>query len=323
MNPRTWSAVRWAIGAAVVAVLILTLDPAQLATSLAHADLRLAVLGIAALTAVHLIAAETWRLLCRRLVDTALDRTDAIRRYYIAQALGGLTPANLGGDLYRVQAMRSSSGSYAAAAVPVAVQRATSYGALSGLAVLAVALLAVGGEISPALAVPALIVAALTVAFGAVLIAPWPWARRWRATIMGRFLSEASADAGQGTDRLRSSILIGLGLGAVFHAASIAATTLLLASVDSGAVTAASIAALTVARLAIAIPISPSGLGFQEGALSALFIGIGLSPATALAALLLARVSLLTTAIVGSVAFAAVSGISSPRGRGAIGPERL
>ena len=80
-------------------------------------------------------------------------------------------------------------------------------------------------------------------------------------------------------------------------------------------------AALAVARLAIAIPLSPSGLGFQEGALSALFVGIGLSPATALAALLLARVSLLTTAIAGAVAFGTVSGVSSPRGRGAIGPE--
>lgn len=305
MSPRAWSALRWAIGAAVVAVLVVTLDPAQLAASLSHADLRVAVLGIAALTAVHLIAAETWRLLCRRLVHTRLDWTDAVRRYFVAQALGGLTPANLGGDLYRVQAMRSISGSYAAATAPVAVQRATSYGALSGLAVIAVVFLVIGREINAALAIPALVVAALTLASSAVLIGGWRWARRGRAALMRRFLSEAAADLDHERDRLPSAILIGLGLGALFHAASIAATALLLASVDGGAVTPAAIAALAVARLAIAIPISPSGLGFQEGALSALFVGIGLSPATALAALLLARVSLLTTAIAGAVALGA------------------
>jgi uncharacterized protein (TIRG00374 family) len=78
-----------------------------------------------------------------------------------------------------------------------------------------------------------------------------------------------------------------------------------VAAINPDAVSLASIAALAVARLTLAIPISPSGLGFQEGALSALFVAIGLAPETALAALLLGRISLLTTTLVGAIALGA------------------
>ena len=52
------------------------------------------------------------------------------------------------------------------------------------------------------------------------------------------------------------------------------------------------IASIAVARLTILIPLSPSGLGFQEAALSVLFLQIGLSPEMALATALLNRLAL-------------------------------
>jgi uncharacterized protein (TIRG00374 family) len=72
-----------------------------------------------------------------------------------------------------------------------------------------------------------------------------------------------------------------------------------------------------VARLALTVPISPSGLGFQEGALSVLFVGLGLPAETALAALLLSRVSLLATTVIGAAAMA----LDSP-GAGRLAPLR-
>lgn len=312
MTPRLWTAARWAIGIAVVAALVLVSDPQALAGQLRTVNVGLAALGIGLLTAVHLVAAETWRMLTRRIAGVDLPRSEAVMRYYVSQALGGITPANLGGDVYRVQATRSSAGGYGAAATPVIVQRATSYLALSLIGLVALAVLGAGGSIELALALPALAVVLGGIAFAAFLLVPAGPMRRWRGRLLQLALGAPDADR---TDahalQLRASTLVGLTLGLVFHAASVIATTVLLAAVDPAAVSPMSIAALAVARLAITIPISPSGLGFQEGALSALFIGIGLSPATALGALLLGRVSLLTTAAVGGLALA----VSEPRRR--------
>jgi uncharacterized membrane protein YbhN (UPF0104 family) len=311
MSPRLRTAVRWTVGIAVIAVLVGVSDPQTLASELRRVDLGLAALGIALLTAVHLVAAEAWRLLTRRIAAVDLSRSEAVTRYYVSQALGGITPANIGGDVYRVQVTRSSAGGYAAAAAPVVVQRATSYLALSLLGVVALGVLAAAGSIDLALALPGLVVVLGGIAFAAFLLVPAGPMRRWRGRLLQLALGGADTDqADAHALRLRSSTLIGLVLGLAFHAFSVLATTVLLAAVDPAAVSPMSIAALAVARLAITIPISPSGLGFQEGALSALFIGIGLSPVTALGALLLGRLSLLTTAAVGGLALA----LTAPRG---------
>ena len=60
------------------------------------------------------------------------------------------------------------------------------------------------------------------------------------------------------------------------------------------------IASIAVARLTILIPLSPSGLGFQEAALSVLFLQIGLSPEMALATALLNRLALVLTVALGT-----------------------
>ena len=60
------------------------------------------------------------------------------------------------------------------------------------------------------------------------------------------------------------------------------------------------LASIAVARLSILIPLSPSGLGFQEAALSVLFLQIGLTAELALAAALLNRLALLGTMALGA-----------------------
>ena len=60
------------------------------------------------------------------------------------------------------------------------------------------------------------------------------------------------------------------------------------------------LASIAIARLSILIPLSPSGLGFQEAALTVLFLQIGLTAELALATALLNRLALLGTMALGA-----------------------
>jgi len=95
----------------------------------------------------------------------------------------------------------------------------------------------------------------------------------------------------------------GFGLGLVFHGVSLALGLLLVAAVDPATAgrPVEVLAALAVARLSLAVPISPNGLGIQEGALGLLFVQLGLEPEVALAALLLNRVALVGAVLLGAV----------------------
>jgi uncharacterized membrane protein YbhN (UPF0104 family) len=73
-----------------------------------------------------------------------------------------------------------------------------------------------------------------------------------------------------------------------------------MAAVDPAAVGVPVVAAIIVARLSLAVPILPSGLGANEAILVLLFSGLGLAPQTALAGLLLGRVALVLTTLVGA-----------------------
>jgi uncharacterized membrane protein YbhN (UPF0104 family) len=304
MSRLPWRLGRWGIGLAIVALLVWTLDPAALLDRLAGVDPRLALLGIGGLTVVHIIPAETWRMLCRRLGGLQLPWWSSVSAYYAAQALGGVTPANLGGDVYRVHALRSAGNGFDVAVAPVVVQRATSYLALSIVGGVGLLLLAAQFSVSPWLIVPAAAVAVAGAALAALLLTaggPFAGVRRFVTKILGGGEDGGPLRGGHG---IAAGAGIGLLLGLAFHAVSVLLTAVLVAAVNPAAMSVAAVAALAVARRSLAIPISPSGLGFQEGALSALFLAIGLAPETALAALLLARVSLLTTTVVGAVAFA-------------------
>ncbi len=63
------------------------------------------------------------------------------------------------------------------------------------------------------------------------------------------------------------------------------------------------------ARLSLAVPITPSGLGVQEGVLAALFASIGLAPETAVAGLLLGRLALVLTTGIGVLLLARSAGV--------------
>jgi uncharacterized membrane protein YbhN (UPF0104 family) len=296
---------RWAVGIALLGGLLAWFDPGSVAARLGAVDMGRALPAILGLVGIHLVAAAAWRRLTDRLVGIRLDWRATIRAYYAAQALGVVTPANLGADLYRVAAI-DGGGSRSRVAGPVVIQRLTSIGALLILGFLGAVALPIAGLRSFA-------VGALALGIGGAAITVVAVARS--AKLPGpvrRLVGRLGLEPPLGSTRtwLSSILRDGLGLGLVFHGVSLLLGLVLVAAVDGGSLNRPGdiLAALAVARLSLAVPLSPNGIGVQEGALAILFSQLGLPPAVALAAALLNRVALIATAALGTVAL-----VSAPR----------
>ena len=295
-----WNAARWALGIGAVALMVVGLDSAEVMARIGAASGLLVVASVLGLTAVHALGASTWSILCRQLGGLRLGWGTALRVYYAAQALGGVTPANIGGDAYRVLAVHRASPGWSAALAPVLVQRATSYLALAVLALPAIGVLILGPHLASPILPAALLLCVLAGGVGILmLVAPASLAR-----LVARLPWTRAAHDGAAVSRWPrpaiGSIATGTGLGLAFHAVSVLLTALLMAAVDPAAVGVPVVAAIIVARLSLAVPILPSGLGANEAILVLLFSGLGLAPQTALAGLLLGRVALVLTTLVGA-----------------------
>jgi uncharacterized membrane protein YbhN (UPF0104 family) len=279
---RLVGAARWALGLAIVALLLLRFDLTTVAVALQKVDLRIAVPAILGLIAVHLLGAVAWHDLSIRLADVRLGWWQTISHYYAAQAVGSITPANLGADAYRLAAVRKPGREWATLLLPIVVQRVTSQIALSLICLAALALLPYSASTLPVVLAGAafILVSAVVLLFV-----------RMRPDLRGVAVSPRAWAA---------AIASGTGLAVVFHLGSVAMVYLLVVALGGHADPGQVIASIAVARLAILIPISPSGLGFQEAALSVLFLQIGLSAEMALATALLNRLALLGTMALGA-----------------------
>jgi uncharacterized membrane protein YbhN (UPF0104 family) len=285
---RLWIGLRWAVGVAVVVVLVMQLGAGDVLARLRSVDLRLAVPAVAGLVAVHLLGALSWRVLQAAFGATPRPWPVLVRHYYVAQAIGGITPANIGSDAYRFLALRRDGDGWGRTAYPIVVQRATSSAAVSLLGVGALLFLPPGAGMAGWIVSGALVIGA--VSSEVILLI------QLRG---GSVLSSAGEARQPGRGALIRGTAIAFGLGLAFHAASILLAYLLVTSLTPAGQASQIIAALAVARLSILIPFSPSGLGFQEGALAMLFVGIGLPADVALAAALLNRIALVLTTLLG------------------------
>jgi glycosyltransferase 2 family protein len=301
-HPRTWTVVRWAAGIGVLALLVVSLDSGEILARIGSANGLLVMVGVLGLSAVHVMAAGAWRVLCRQLGGLQLAWATCLRVYYAAQALGGVTPANMGGDAYRVVVLRNAGLGWGAAVAPVLVQRATSYLALALLALPALAWLAISSDLPIALQGAGLLLCALAGGVSLLLLAAPAQLDAIRAHLPWRRAFEAGTASPAGTAMRPpiGSVAVATGFALAFHATSVVLTALLVVAVDPTAVGLSVLAAIVVARLSLAVPILPSGLGANEAILSLLFAGLGLAPQTALAALLLTRVALLMTTALGA-----------------------
>lgn len=287
---RSW---RFGLGVTVLLVVLASVDPSAVRASLADADLRLVLAGVIGLTAVHLLPAAGWRAIHGRTTGRWLSWRGTVELSYAAQAIGGVTPANLGGDIHRATALRRSGHDWEAAVAPLLLQRATSYLALSTLAIAACAILVVRAPMASGLSVAGVAVAVGVAAVAWLFLAPPSALRGPRDRLMGGTPTPL--------DGIGGAAAIGMGTGLAFHAAAIGLTCLLVLALDPNVPVVSVLAAIAVARLALAVPITPSGLGVQEGVLAVLFTALGLAAGIALAAMLLARMALVLTTVIGVV----------------------
>ncbi len=116
--------------------------------------------------------------------------------------------------------------------------------------------------------------------------------------------------------------LVGLVAGLAFHAGSLLLTWLLLTAVEPSAATLPILAALAIARLSLAVPLTPSGVGIQEAVVVTIVASLGGPVEAVLAGLLLARLSLLSTTIIGS-ALVAVGHGGLTQARTAVSSQRV
>jgi uncharacterized membrane protein YbhN (UPF0104 family) len=304
---------RWGIGIVILVALVLTFDATGIGARLADANLALVVFGVVGLSSLHLLGAATWRTLARRLVGLRLDWWPTVRLYYAAQAVGGFTPANLGSDAYRVVAVRGSGEGVRTAVMPIVVQRATSYLGVSLVGAAALLLASRPTDFAVGVTIGAIVLAGVALGV-ASLVSVGPGRLR---PVRDRLLGPDAPDR----RRLAGAVGIGLALGVLFHGVGVGLTFLLVLSVDPSAASLAALAAVAVARVSLLIPLTPSGLGVQEAALALLFVGIGLPAESAIAASLLARLSLVLTAAIGAAALllpagqAAIAGGTASAGR--------
>jgi glycosyltransferase 2 family protein len=301
------------LGCAIVAFLLLRFDLAAVARTLQHVDLGIAVPAILGLVAIHLLGAAAWRDLSIRLAGVRLGWWSTITHYYAAQAVGSITPANLGADAYRLAAVQEPARGWATLLLPIVVQRTTSYGALSLVALAALLVLPYSASTLPIVlagagltvlsAVVLLVVRRPALCGGALRFLP----QRMRPNVQGMTLSARDWIA---------ALTSGTSLALAFHLGSIAMVYLLVVSLGGNAAAGPVMASIAVARLTILIPLSPSGLGFQEAALTVLFLQIGLSAEIALATAVLNRLALLGTMALGA-ALMVRSVEATPQGYGA------
>lgn len=288
---------RWVLGCAIIGFLLLRFDFGEVAIALQRVDLRIAVPAILGFVAVHLLGAVAWHDLSIRLAEVRLPWWQTITHYYAAQAVGSMTPANLGADAYRLAAVRTPSGGWATLLLPIVVQRVTSYVALSFVALAGLVLLP--SSLSTQLIV--LSVVGVTLVSAAVLLV----ARRPRlfAGPLRLLPQRLRPDLPVATLPVRAwtaALTSGLSLALAFHLGSIALVYTLVVAVGGSGDAGPVLASIAVARLSILIPLSPSGLGFQEAALSVLFLQIGLTAEMALATALLNRLALVGTMALGA-----------------------
>lgn len=281
---------RWVLGLGLVFLVGFSVHWNRLGEVFGQANWLVAVPGIVALIAVRGVAGWTWWLLLRRFANgkPTIGAVEAVRVFYIAEALGSLTPMNVGNDLYRAHVTRSWQVGLRQALAPIVLQRLTSsigIVVLGGLSVLALPLPVGAGRLL------ALVFAGLFAA-GLVMLG-LPAARNgWGLRKLG--LPDITPRA------LAQGTLIGLALGLAFNLLGALLACVMAMALAADLPFPQLLAAILLARATILIPISVNGLGFTEGSLALLFPLVRGTPELGLGVALLQRVSWLVTIVVGA-----------------------
>mgnify|MGYP005839103639 CR=1 FL=1 len=250
---------------------------------------RLALPIIVALSATNFWAAWAWQLLLFHFTQRLLPLGEAIRLYFIGQALGSVTPMNVGNDLYRLRATGARGGRIGAEVATIVMQRFTSAQALLILGGLAACLAPLSVGIKYTLFIPVAVLLALS-----ILIL-------WLASMgKARLLRKIGLSDIPGT-RLWKAAGLGIALAFALHLNGVVLAAFLVSAAGIPIPFVPAVAAILLARLSILLPFTVHGLGVTEGALAFFFSRFGATAEGGLTVGLLLRLQSLLTGIIGAV----------------------
>lgn len=279
---------RLALGLALVVAVMVYYDAGAAVEEIGSTWWWLALPAILGLVVVHVFGAESWRLLTRAVAGVPLGRRRAIHAYYASVALGFLTPGAIGADAYRARTVAAPGGGMPRAVAATVLHRGASYVSLAILG-------SVAAFLVPVSAAARLGIVAIPVLASAAGLVAWLVERRLARGLAGTRQSWAN------------TMFPAAAFTGIFHALAIGLSCLLVLAVAHGVDVVPVLASLTVARVAASLPLTPAGLGLQEGALALLLPAAGVSPEAAVAVAALSRVATVVLIGVGALAMFATT----------------
>ena len=297
-------AIRLAVGASVIGVLIASTDMAEIAHIIRRARLGYVAAGGALSAGVVAVCAFRWQLFLRAL-GTALPNATALRMYFVGTFFNAFLPTGVGGDAYKAFRLRNGPGSLSRAFASVFLDRAAGIVGLALIGSLGAAQRLAAGDRGPVVVVSLALSAAIITTTAILFVLSPRLAQtstrtsRWRIAPAIRSTAVAMARAARDPLALRGGLVGGLAAQALVLGTHVAVARALGLAVPVGSL--AGIAVL--ATLATTIPLTVNGLGFREAAYVWALGAYGVSHAAALGFALLILGSLLASSAIGGVVY--------------------
>jgi uncharacterized membrane protein YbhN (UPF0104 family) len=243
-----------------VALLLSQLQPAELVATLKSTDWQWALLGLVLACLANLACSLRWRKIVVQL-GQPLEKSSALQLYFQGITANTVLPGGIiGGDIWRVLGLAKMGMSKTSATQSVVLDRAIGFWALSTLALLALLIQFVSGQIA-SIQAPQVLAAAYVMALLAMSLSPgllWWMKAKW---VRG-MLVPASISVGSQLLTITAFLCCLTAVGAEFSSLAVAT---LCAGIFLGAV----------------VPASIGGFGSRELASVFFLAGLGISPEAA------------------------------------------
>jgi uncharacterized membrane protein YbhN (UPF0104 family) len=252
--------VKPALGLGLVALLLSQLQPAELVATLKSTDWQWALLGLVLACLANLACSLRWRKIVVQL-GQPLEKSSALQLYFQGITANTVLPGGIiGGDIWRVLGLVKMGMSKTSATQSVVLDRAIGFWALSTLALLALLIQFVSGQVA-SIQAPQVLAAAYVMALLAMSLSPgllWWMKAKW---VRG-MLVPASISVGSQLLTITAFLCCLTAVGAEFSSLAVAT---LCAGIFLGAV----------------VPASIGGFGSRELASVFFLAGLGISPEAA------------------------------------------
>ena len=252
--------VKPALGLGLVALLLSQLQPAELVATLKSTDWQWALLGLVLACLANLACSLRWRKIVVQL-GQPLEKSSALQLYFQGITANTVLPGGIiGGDIWRVLGLAKMGMPKTSATQSVVLDRAIGFWALSTLALLALLIQFVSGQIA-SIQAPQVLAAAYVMALLTMSLSPgllWWMKAKW---VRG-MLVPASISVGSQLLTITAFLCCLTAVGAEFSSLAVAT---LCAGIFLGAV----------------VPASIGGFGSRELASVFFLAGLGISPEAA------------------------------------------